>query len=128
MTPRFIDGEEYSFGEIEASVWGPVEAARQLGPDARFIYRAHPRGFAGEFVEVVEESPYGLVPADEVHDAIEELRGRGLSTRDIARRAGVSSDAVDRAAGHGSIRRATAAAIRAAANDETDDVTVRARP
>ena len=113
---RFVDGEEYSLEEIEGHVCGPIELARQLGPEARFVYRAG--RYSGYFEEVVEENPNGLVSAVEVVEAVRELRRRGLDASGIARQAGVSAETAARAmAGHGQVRRATRDAIVAAAQN-----------
>jgi DNA-binding phage protein len=95
----------------------PAERGRgKVPPDTLFVYMKPPNAYYGYFDEVVDESPHSLVSAAEVVEAIEELRRRGLGTRDIARAAGISLDSAYRAvAGNGQIRRNTRDAIRAAA-------------
>jgi len=112
----FVDGETYAFEQIRSRTWAPGQGSRKIDPSTMFVYRAGPHERA-YFEEVVEPSAYGLVSAAEVHDAIEELLRRGLSARDVARAAGVSTDTAERAlSGNGQIRRSTRDALVTAAN------------
>jgi hypothetical protein len=98
-----------------------IGEAHAPSPRARSSCK-EPGAYYGHFDEVVPENPHGLVPADEVHDAIEQLRRRGLDAQGIARAAGISLDSAYRAtAGNGQMRRATRDAIRAAANGDPDE-------
>jgi Bacterial regulatory proteins, lacI family len=111
----FEPGETYSWREIEGFTWSP-SGHRQHEPDTMFLCARVEGSELLEFVEVVEESPFALVPAEDAQAAAEELLGRGLSLQDVARAAGVSENTAARAAaGHGFVRRATVAALEAAA-------------
>jgi DNA-binding LacI/PurR family transcriptional regulator len=67
------------------------------------------------------------VPDESAQAAVEELLRKGLGLRDIAAAAGVSVGAAERAlAGHGYVRRTTAAALEAAASASVPNGLLRA--
>jgi hypothetical protein len=115
--PTFVDGEAYTWEQIAPYTWTASGHRRDVDIGARFRCSKPPGAAYAVFDEIVGESPYSLVSAQEVVDAVEELRSRGLDPRAIARASGISEDSAHRAiAGHGQIRRSTAAALRAAAH------------
>ena len=116
--PQWVDGEQYSYAHIRDWTWSPDARDRDVDPETMFVYRAD----AGGFEELVEPSPFSLVPAASLEEAVAELRSRGLGARDVARAAGVSIETAERAfSGNGHVRRSTRdALLRAAANGNGD--------
>jgi hypothetical protein len=110
---QLVEGQVYRYDQIAEYTWFDRGGRRHIAPDALFTYSLGDGG-AGCFDEVVEESPFSLVSAEEALEDIAALRRRGFTMQDIARRAGISSDSADRAAaGSGVIRRSTRDAIHA---------------
>jgi hypothetical protein len=105
-----VVGAVYRYSEVEGRIWCPNMLA-----DAKLRYCEDEQ--SGQyFEEVVEASPHSLVPAESAQATVEQLLREGLSLRDVAKAAGISEPAAARAAaGHGFVRRATAAALEAAA-------------
>jgi hypothetical protein len=95
--PTFVEGQIYLYGEIAQYVFFERRDRRHVDADTRFIYSRGDEG-TGYFDEVVEESPFSLVSAQEALEDIAALRRRGLTTQDIARAAGISLDSAHRAA------------------------------
>jgi hypothetical protein len=112
--PTFVVGETYTSAEIEAYTWCPA-GSRHVPPET--LFRCHEDDHGHRyFEEIVEQSPHALVPAESAQAAVEAMLREGLGMQDIATAAGVSLGAAQRAAaGHGFVRRATAAALEAAA-------------
>ena len=109
---KFIHGRTYRVEEFIDTTWGADhQHTRALPPSTRFVYCKPPGAFHGYFEEVVEpDNP--LIPSDRAQRAVEELRDRGMSYRQIARLGGVSVEAVHRSAsGVGRIRASTQEAI-----------------
>jgi hypothetical protein len=109
---RFIHGRTYRVEEFIDGTWGPDhQRIRALPSSARFVYCKPPGAIYGYFEEIVEpENP--LVSSETAQKAVEELREKGLSYRQIARLGGVSVEAVHRSAsGVGRVRASTQEAI-----------------
>jgi hypothetical protein len=115
MRPRFVEGELYWYDAIAPFVWRGGGGHRGVPPGALFRYGRDPVSNLGFFDEVVEErNP--LVDSMAAQKAVEELRSRGMTYREISRLAGVSVEAVHRAAGGvGNVRRSTEEALLAVA-------------
>jgi hypothetical protein len=109
---KFIPGRTYRVDEFVDRTWGPDHArTRALPPDTLFRYSRDPESGLGYFDQVIEpENP--LVSSETAQKAVEELRERGMTYRQIARLGGVSVEAVHRSAsGVGRIRASTQEAI-----------------
>ena len=109
---KFIHGRAYRVDEFIDQTWGPdLERTRALPPSARFVYCKPPGALHGYFEEIVEpENP--LITSETAQRAVEELRDRGMSYRQIARLSGVSIEAVhSSASGVGRIRESTEEAL-----------------
>ena len=91
---RFVDGQVYRYSEIAERTFGPPSP-----PDSLWEYVAAEHGFAA----AGPSDP--LVDGQEASRAVAALRAAGVSYREIARRAGVAFDSVQRARG-------TACAVR----------------
>jgi hypothetical protein len=110
--PEFIPGNTYPWEEIRDYTWSPDRGSRYVPEGTLFVYRKEPDAFLGQFDELEDENPFALVPAEDAQNAVLELLQHGLGLRDVARRAGVSLEAAERAtAGHGHVRRATQEAL-----------------
>jgi hypothetical protein len=106
------DGHEYTLDQIRDHVWPKPDD--ELYPDTRYVYTARKHGM-GHF-DPVSENPNPLVGSDRGQLAVETMRERGLTYRQIARTCGVSIEAVHRpASGVGRIRLSTEEALVAVA-------------
>ena len=108
----FVPGKLYRVEEFIDESWGPHhQHIRALPPDTLFRYSRDPQSDVGCFDQEVEpENP--LVSSEAAQQAVEELRERGMSYRQIARLSGVSIEAVHRSAsGVGRIRMSTQEAL-----------------
>ena len=118
--PEFVDGQIYRYEEI-AQYTFPAKGSNGIRtPDMRFRYCRDPELDTGYFDEVVDpDNP--LVDSMVAQKAIEDLRSRGLSFRQISRLAGVSVEAVHRSSGGvGLIRSSTEQALVQVASSVTD--------
>ena len=108
----FVPCKLYRVDESIDQSWGPNhQRIRALPPDTLFGYSRDPESGIGYFDQVVEHVN-GLVSSEAAQKAIDELRERGMTYRQIARMAGVSIEAVHRcASGVGLIRMSTQAAL-----------------
>ena len=109
---KFVHGQTYTVEEFIDQTWGrDHQRARALPPETHFRYHKPPGEYHGYFEEIVEPEN-ALVSSETAQKAVEELRERGMSYRQIARLAGVSVEAVHRSAsGVGRIRASTQEAI-----------------
>ena len=104
---RFVDGQVYLYSEIAERTFGPDSP-----PDSRWEYAAAEHGF----VAAGPSDP--LVDGQEASRAVAALRAAGLSYREIARRAGVAFDSVQRAASGGArVRHSTERALTGLAGE-----------
>ena len=108
----FVHGQTYMVSEFLDQAWGPDHhQAEALPPETLFRYHKPPGECHGYFEEIVEPEN-ALVSSETAQRAVEELRERGMSYRQIARLSGVSIEAVHRSAnGVGRIRQSTEAAL-----------------
>jgi hypothetical protein len=112
----FVPGQLYTWAQIRDHTWAPHGRPDDISPSTLFACTELASGLH-EFTEVVEPSPHSLVPAESAQAAVEKLLGKGLALQDVAKAAGISLGAAQRAAaGNGFVRRATASALEAAAN------------
>ncbi len=109
----FVPGKLYRVDEFIDQSWGPNhQRIRALPPDTLFRYSRDPESGIGYFDQVVEHVN-GLVSSEAAQKAIDELRERGMTYRQIAR----MSRRFDRgraslcAAASGLIRMSTQAAL-----------------
>lgn len=119
-SPRFVEGKVYRYEEIAPYTF-PAKGSNGLRTrDMRFVYHRDPETGSGYFDELVEpENP--LVDSMVAQKAIEDLRSKGLSFRQISRLAGVSVEAVHRSwGGVGRIRSSTEQALLQIASSLTD--------
>ena len=110
-SPQFVEGEVYSYEEIAPYTF-PAKGSNGLRtPGMRFRYSRDPETGTGFFDEVLEpDNP--LVDSTLAQKAIEDLRSKGMSFRQISRLAGVSVEAVHRSSGGvGRIRSSTEEAL-----------------
>lgn len=120
--PEWIPGETYTWEQIKDYTWGD----RNVPPGTRFRYSKKPEEYYGAFDEVTDENPFSLVQAGAAQAAVLALLQRGLTLREVARQAGVSLQAAERAAaGHGHVRRATQDALVGLAANGNGKVRVR---
>ena len=118
--PEFIEGQIYRYEEIAPYTF-PAKGSNGIRtPDMRFRYCRDPELDTGYFDEVIEpENP--LVDSMVAQKAIEDLRSKGLSFRQISRLAGVSVEAVHRSSGGvGRIRSSTEEALLEVVSSLTD--------
>ena len=109
--PEFVEGKVYRYEEIAPHTF-PAKGSNGIRtPGMRFRYSRDPEFDTGHFDEVVEpENP--LVDSMVAQKAIEDLRSKGMSFRQISRLAGVSVEAVHRSSGGvGRIRSSTEEAL-----------------
>jgi hypothetical protein len=108
----FVNGQTYTVDEFIDQTWGPDHARiRALPPETLFRYHKPPGEHHGYFEEIVEPEN-ALISSETAHKAVEELRERGMSYRQIARLGGVSIESVHRSAnGVGRIRQSTETAL-----------------
>ena len=109
--PEFVVGKVYRYDEISAFTF-PAKGSNGIRtPHTLFVYSRDPEFDTGHFDEVIEpENP--LVDSMLAQKAIEDLRSKGLSFRQISRLAGVSVEAVHRSSGGvGRIRTSTEEAL-----------------
>ena len=108
----FTPGKLYRVEQFIDQSWGPdTRRISALSPDTLFRYSRDPESGVGYFDQEVEPvNP--LVSSETAQKAVEELRERGMTLREIARLAGVSIEAVHRSAsGVGRIRTSTQEAL-----------------
>lgn len=118
--PEFIEGEVYRYQEIAPWTF-PAKGSNGIStPDMRFIYCRDPETGSGYFDEVVEPEN-ALVDSTVAQKAVEDLRSKGLTFRQISRLAGVSVEAVHRSSGGvGRIRSSTEEALLQVASSLTN--------
>ena len=109
---KFVHGQTYRVDEFIDTTWGTDHQRTQaLPPDTLFRYHKPPGAFHGHFDQVVEPEN-ALVSSEAAQRAVEGLRERGMSFRQIARLGGVSIESVHRSAnGVGRIRQSTETAL-----------------
>lgn len=113
----FVHGRVYRLEEFIDQTWGlDHRSAEALPPETLFRYTQDPVSGHGYFDQVVEpENP--LISSETAQQAVEELRERGMTYRQIARLSGVSIEAVHRSAnGVGRIRQSTETALQTVAS------------
>ena len=110
-SPRFVEGKIYRYEEIAPYTFPAKGSVGIRTPGMLFRYCRDPEIDTGYFDEVVEpENP--LVDSMVAQKAIEDLRSKGFSFRQISRMAGVSVEAVHRSSGGvGRIRSSTEEAL-----------------
>ena len=97
-SPRFVEGKTYRYEQIASHTFPAKGSDGIRTPDTLFVYSRDPETGTGIFDEVIEpENP--LVDSMVAQKAIEDLRSKGLSFRQISRLAGVSVEAVHRSSG-----------------------------
>ena len=119
-SPRFVEGKVYRYDEISQFTF-PAKGSNGLRtPETLFVYSRDPETGSGYFDEVIEpENP--LVESMVAQKAIEDLRSKGFSFRQISRLAGVSVEAVHRSSGGvGRIRSSTEEALLQVLSSLTD--------
>ena len=108
----FVHGRVYRVDEFLSQTWGrDHHQAEALPPQTLFRYHKPPGEPHGYFEQIVKpENP--LISSEAAQKAVEELRERGMTYRQIARLGGVSIEAVYRSAnGVGRIRQSTEEAL-----------------
>ncbi len=108
----FVHGQVYRLEEFVSQTWGPDhQRTAALSPETLFRYHKPP-GDTTATSRRSFEPENALVQPEPAQKAVEELRGRGMTYRQIARLGGVSIEAVHRSAtGVGRIRQSTETAL-----------------
>jgi hypothetical protein len=115
---KFVDGEVYRYDEISPHTF--PERGRTSEPPGETLFRYTSGEFYGHFDEVVvPDNP--LVDSQQAQLAVDAMRELGWTYREIARRTGVSIEAVHRSAsGVGLIRSSTEEALLQVASSLTN--------